>query len=91
MRTTVDENRKFADFIANKLNNSSSKICVCLPEKGISALDAPGKPFYDPESTGTLLHELRRLIRTDDIRRVLQLLNSVIYHNFKIQFCYDFI
>ncbi|KAI5432583.1 variant 4, ToMV susceptible protein tm-1(GCR26) [Lathyrus oleraceus] len=70
MRTTVDENRKFADFIANKLNSSSSKICVCLPEKGISALGAPGKPFYDPEATGTLLHELQRLIQTDDIRQV---------------------
>ncbi|KAL5063748.1 hypothetical protein RYX36_025485 [Vicia faba] len=70
MRTTVDENRKFADFIANKLNSSSSKICVCLPEKGISALDAPGKPFYDPEATGTLLLELQRLIQTDDIRQV---------------------
>nr|XP_027187193.1 uncharacterized protein LOC101490281 [Cicer arietinum] len=70
MRTTVDENRKFADFIANKLNSSSSKICVCLPEKGISALDAPGNPFYDPEATDTLLHELQRLIQTDDNRQV---------------------
>lgn len=70
MRTTVDENRKIADFIAAKLNNSSSKICVCLPEKGISSLDAPGKPFYDAEATGTLLHELQRLIQIDDIRQV---------------------
>ncbi|XP_025687172.2 toMV susceptible protein tm-1(GCR26) [Arachis hypogaea] len=66
MRTTVEENKKFADFIANKLNNSSSKIRVCLPEKGISALDAPGKPFHDPKATGTLLHELQRLVRTND-------------------------
>ncbi|XP_061360959.1 toMV susceptible protein tm-1(GCR26) [Gastrolobium bilobum] len=70
MRTTVDENRKFADFIANKLKNSSSKICVCLPEKGVSALDAPGKPFYDPEATGALLHELQSLIQTNDDRQV---------------------
>ncbi|KAG4941306.1 hypothetical protein JHK87_045177 [Glycine soja] len=66
MRTTVDENRKFADFIANKLKNSSSKICVCLTEKGVSALDAPGKPFYDPEAMGTLLRELQNLIPTND-------------------------
>ncbi|ESW28071.1 hypothetical protein PHAVU_003G256400 [Phaseolus vulgaris] len=70
MRTTVDENRKFADFIANKLQNSSSKICVCLPEKGVSALDASGKPFYDPEATGTLLHELQNLIPTNGDRQV---------------------
>ncbi|KAF7828894.1 hypothetical protein G2W53_020058 [Senna tora] len=70
MRTTVDENKKFADFIANKLKKSSSKICVCLPEKGISALDAPGKPFYDPEATSALHHELKRLIQTNDNRQV---------------------
>ncbi|XP_059623597.1 toMV susceptible protein tm-1(GCR26) isoform X2 [Cornus florida] len=70
MRTTVDENKKFSDFIANKLNRSSSKICVCLPEKGISALDAPGKPFYDPEATGSLIGELQRLIQTDEDRQV---------------------
>ncbi|XP_068465608.1 toMV susceptible protein tm-1(GCR26) isoform X5 [Phaseolus vulgaris] len=72
MRTTVDENRKFADFIANKLQNSSSKICVCLPEKGVSALDASGKPFYDPEATGTLLHELQNLIPTNGDRQVVK-------------------
>ncbi|KAL2333730.1 hypothetical protein Fmac_014943 [Flemingia macrophylla] len=70
MRTTVDENRKFADFIANKLKSSSSKICVCLPEKGLSALDAPGKPFYDPEATSTLLNELQKLIPSNDDRQV---------------------
>lgn len=70
MRTTVDENKKFAAFIANKLNQSSSKIRLCLPQNGISALDAPGKPFYDPEATGTLISELRTLIQTNEDRQV---------------------
>ncbi|CAK9157117.1 unnamed protein product [Ilex paraguariensis] len=70
MRTTVDENRKIAGFIADKLNNSSSKIHVCLPEKGVSALDAPGKPFYDPEATGSLLDELQKLIEITEDRQV---------------------
>lgn len=85
MRTTVDENKKFADFIAKKLQTSSSKICVCLPEKGVSALDAPGKPFYDPEATGTLLRELQNLIATNGDRQVLWLLNSITYHNYQLQ------
>lgn len=72
VRTTVDENKKFAAFIANKLNKSS-KVCVCLPQKGISALDAPGKPFYDPEATGTLINELQKLIQTNEDRQVLLL------------------
>lgn len=74
MRTTVDENKKFAGFIADKLNKSSSKICVCLPQKGISALDAPGKPFYDPDATATLINELQKLIQTKEDRQVLLLL-----------------
>ncbi|XVF62095.1 hypothetical protein PTKIN_Ptkin08bG0189900 [Pterospermum kingtungense] len=70
MRTTADENKKFAGFIADKLNKSSSKVCVCLPEKGVSALDASEKPFYDPEATGTLLNELKRLIHINEDRKV---------------------
>jgi uncharacterized protein (UPF0261 family) len=70
MRTTSDENKKFADFIANKLNKSSSKVRICLPQKGISALDAPGKPFYDLEATATLINELQRRIQTNEDRKV---------------------
>ncbi|KAL2236316.1 UNVERIFIED_CONTAM: ToMV susceptible protein tm-1(GCR26) [Sesamum indicum] len=70
MRTTVDENRKFAAFIADKLNKSSSKVCVCLPKKGVSALDAPDKAFYDPDATGALIEELQRLIETNEDRQV---------------------
>nr|XP_023923734.1 uncharacterized protein LOC112035133 isoform X2 [Quercus suber] len=69
MRTTPDENKRFAEFIANKLNKSSSKICVCLPQKGISALDVQGMPFYDLEATNTLITELQRLIQTNEDRQ----------------------
>ncbi|KAL4644360.1 hypothetical protein ACB092_02G159400 [Castanea dentata] len=70
MRTTPDENKRSAEFIANKLNKSSSKICVCLPQKGISALDMQGMPFYDLEATNTLITELQRLIQTNEDRQV---------------------
>jgi len=70
MRTTVEENKKFAKFIADKINKSSSKVTVCLPQKGVSAIDAPGMPFYDPEATSTLLGELNTLIQINDIREV---------------------
>ncbi|KAL4199111.1 hypothetical protein AMTRI_Chr03g143230 [Amborella trichopoda] len=69
MRTSVEENKKFAQFIATKLNRSSTKICILLPEKGISALDAPGKPFYDPEATGALINELENLIDRNENRQ----------------------
>ncbi|XP_022132687.1 uncharacterized protein LOC111005487 isoform X2 [Momordica charantia] len=70
MRTTVDENKKIAHFIADKINNSLVKVRVCLPQNGVSALDAPGKPFYDPEATSTLLDELQRHIQSNDDRQV---------------------
>ncbi|KAH8508320.1 hypothetical protein H0E87_010445 [Populus deltoides] len=58
-------------IIADKLNRSpSSKFRVCLPQKGVSAYDAPGKPCYDPEATSTLINEFQRLVQTKDDRQV---------------------
>ncbi|XP_068636602.1 toMV susceptible protein tm-1(GCR26) [Aristolochia californica] len=73
MRTTVHENLNFAKFIAEKVNKSSSKVCICLPEKGVSALDAPGKPFYDPEATSALINELEKLVVATEERQVKKL------------------
>ncbi|KAK6924403.1 UPF0261 domain [Dillenia turbinata] len=70
MRTTSDENKKFASFIADKLNKSSSSFCVCLPQKGVSALDAPGMAFYDPEATGILIDELQKRVQINEDRQV---------------------
>ncbi|GAB2227378.1 hypothetical protein Droror1_Dr00009197 [Drosera rotundifolia] len=70
MRTTVVENKEFASFIANKLNKSTSKVHVCLPQNGVSALDAPGKPFYDAEASGALIDELQKLIQINEDRKV---------------------
>ena len=55
IRTTVDENRKFVGFIANKLNEASSKVCVYFPQKGITALDVPREILEKPG----LKHSLR--------------------------------
>ncbi|KAJ4960922.1 hypothetical protein NE237_020832 [Protea cynaroides] len=58
----LDENQKFAAFIVDEVNKMLSKICICLPQNGISALDAPGQFSYDPETTGALIAELERLV-----------------------------
>ncbi|CAA6665252.1 unnamed protein product [Spirodela intermedia] len=70
MRTTVEENSKIAEFIAEKLNQSSSSVCLCLPEQGVSALDAPGQPFCDPEARTALIDGLEELIEKSDMRQV---------------------
>ncbi|KAI3867446.1 hypothetical protein MKX03_010026 [Papaver bracteatum] len=70
MRTTAEEGKKFASFIAEKMNKVSSQIRICLPEKGMSSLDSPGKPFYDPVATTTLIDEIQNLVVTNDDRQV---------------------
>ncbi|KAF7100886.1 hypothetical protein CFC21_102330 [Triticum aestivum] len=43
------------------------KIHIHNEQKGISAIDAPGMPFYDPEATSALLDELNtRLVKTEN-------------------------
>jgi uncharacterized protein (UPF0261 family) len=43
---------------------------LLLPEGGVSALDAPGKPFYDPEADSVLFEALEQTVRQTPRRRV---------------------
>ncbi|KAJ3692507.1 hypothetical protein LUZ60_012857 [Juncus effusus] len=70
MRTTIEENKKFARFIAEKINKSKGKVTICLPKNGISALDSEGKPFYDQDTTNALINELDKLIIKSEDRQV---------------------
>ena len=79
MRTSVDENRRFARWIAAKLNRSTAPVTVLIPEGGVSALDAPGQPFHDPAADAALFEELERhVVRTPDrvVRRLPQHIND---------------
>ena len=60
MRTTPDENRLCAQWIANKLSKSIAPVRVLLPLHGVSALDSAGKPFYDPQADEALFDELQK-------------------------------
>ena len=55
MRTTVDENIQIATFIAEKLNACNGPVRFLLPEGGVSMIDAPDQPFYDPEADEALM------------------------------------
>ena len=70
MRTTAEENRAFGRFIAGKLNASKAPWSVVLPATGVSALDAPGQPFHDPEATEALLGTLRAELKPGPGRTV---------------------
>ena len=62
MRTTAEENRQFARWIAAKLNKADAPFRILVPEQGISSLDAPGQPFHDPEADAALFDELESAV-----------------------------
>jgi uncharacterized protein (UPF0261 family) len=58
MRTTAAECAACARHMAERLNRGSGPWTLLLPEGGVSALDAPGEPFHDPEADEALFREL---------------------------------
>lgn len=80
MRTTVAENAQFGAWIAERLNHMSGPVRFLLPEGGVSAIDAPGQPFHDPEADAALFAAIEEnLITTDSrqLRRVPYNANSI--------------
>ena len=41
-------------WIAERLNRCDGEVRFLIPEKGVSAIDAPGQPFHDPEADAAL-------------------------------------
>lgn len=58
MRTSVEESRALGRRIARVLARSTGPTEVLVPLGGLSALDAPGQPFYDPEADTALFEAL---------------------------------
>jgi uncharacterized protein (UPF0261 family) len=73
MRTTPEENREIARWIARKLNRATAPVVLLIPEKGVSMIDAPGQPFYDPAANASLFEELEARVNQDEIRRIIRL------------------
>lgn len=73
MRTTPEENVRIGTFIGERLNRMSGPVCFLLPEGGISALDAPGQPFWDPEADQALFEAIERTVRPGAHHSVLRL------------------
>jgi uncharacterized protein (UPF0261 family) len=63
MRTTPEENRAFARWIAGKLKNAKAPVVVLIPENGVSALDADGQAFHDPQADAALFDQFELEVR----------------------------
>jgi uncharacterized protein (UPF0261 family) len=73
MRTTADENERMGRWIGERLNRMDGPVRFFLPEGGVSALDAPGQPFWDPDADAALFRALERTVRPTANRQLIRL------------------
>jgi uncharacterized protein (UPF0261 family) len=59
MRTTSEESRRIGEFIVKRLNQMEGAVRFLLPLGGVSALDAPGQSFHDPDADAALFSAIR--------------------------------
>jgi uncharacterized protein (UPF0261 family) len=59
MRTTVDENIRMGQMIADAANASAGPVVVLLPLKGVSQLDSPGGLYWDPEADAACFNAIK--------------------------------
>jgi uncharacterized protein (UPF0261 family) len=60
MRTTPEECTELGRITAEKLNAARGPVTFVMPLGGVSAIDAPGKPFHLPEADAAYLVALKR-------------------------------
>ncbi len=72
MRTTPEENARIGRWIGERLNLMDGPVCFFLPEGGVSALDAPGRPFSDPNADEELFRSLEATVRQTASRRLIR-------------------
>jgi uncharacterized protein (UPF0261 family)/ABC-type branched-subunit amino acid transport system ATPase component len=72
MRTTPEENIRIGRFIGDKLNQMNGVVRFFLPVGGVSALDAPGQPFWDPAADKALFDALEGTVRQTANRQLVR-------------------
>jgi uncharacterized protein (UPF0261 family) len=73
MRTTPAENDAMGRWIGERLNRMDGPVRFFLPEGGVSALDAPGQPFHDPEADAALFRVLDQTVRQTTNRQLIRI------------------
>jgi uncharacterized protein (UPF0261 family) len=73
MRTTAEENAAIGKWIAGRLNACEGEVRFLLPLAGVSAIDAPGMPFHDPEADAALFDAIRSTFKQTGRRRLIEI------------------
>lgn len=77
MRTTVEESERIGRWIGERLNQMDGPVRFFLPEGGVSALDARGQPFWDPEADAALFRALERTVRATGNRQLIRVKQNI--------------
>ncbi|MBR0907654.1 ABC transporter permease [Bradyrhizobium liaoningense] len=77
MRTTVEENERMGRWIGERLNQMDGPVRFFLPEGGVSALDARGQPFWDPDADAALFRTLERTVRQTSNRQLIRIPKNI--------------
>ncbi len=73
MRTTPEENTTIGTWIVQRLNHMEGPLRFILPLGGVSAIDAPGKPFYDSAANAALFDAIKKGWRSAPNRKLIEL------------------
>jgi uncharacterized protein (UPF0261 family) len=77
MRTTAEENARMGRWIGERLNQMDGSVRFFLPEGGVSALDAPGQPFWDPDADAALFRALEQTVRVTGSRQLVRIKRNI--------------
>jgi uncharacterized protein (UPF0261 family)/ABC-type branched-subunit amino acid transport system ATPase component len=77
MRTTAEECRRAGQFLVDKLNRMQGPVRFLIPQGGVSSLDAPGQPFWDPAADKALFDVLTAGFRGGTDRKLVALPHNI--------------
>ncbi len=83
MRTTPQENAAIGAWIVERLNQMQGPVRFLLPLRGVSAIDAEGMPFHDPQADDALFEAIRSGWETSPNRQLIEIddhINSPQFH-----------
>ena len=77
MRTTAEECGRIGRFIVDKLNRMEGPVRFLIPDGGVSGLDAPGKPFWDPAADKALFDAIATNFRAGSNRKLIRVAHNI--------------
>ena len=73
MRTTAEENAAIGRWIIERVNQMDGPVRFLLPLHGVSAIDAPGKPFHDAQADSALFAAIRDAWKSAPNRQLIEI------------------